>query len=94
VGQTVPHPPQLFLSVLVSVQVPPHRVVVPVQLHEPAVHSVPPVHVVPHSPQFFGSLLSSTHDPLQFVLPVPHDVVQAEVSHTSVGLQAVLQPPQ
>jgi hypothetical protein len=90
----LPHVPQFNRSVLVSVHVPPQRVVVPVQMQLLALQIVPPVHVCAHAPQFFGSLLSSTHDPLQFVLPVPHDVVHADVSHTSLVAQDFPHDPQ
>ena len=64
--QTTPQPPQLKLSVVVSMQVPEHRVrpasqAVPQPL---LVHVAVPLgtlgHVVPHPPQFLMSLLVST----------------------------------
>ena len=94
VGHTWPHVPQLSLSVAVSVQVEPHKVVEPVQMQLPPLHDVPPVHGLPQPPQFFGSLSMSTHDPLQLILVPEHVAPHADDSHTSPEAHALLQSPQ
>jgi hypothetical protein len=55
--QTVPHAPQLALSLCVSMHDFPHSVVPVAQLveHAPFEHTCPPVQAVPHAPQFDGS---------------------------------------
>ena len=79
--QTLPQAPQLFVSVcrllqlLVAAQNElgltqvAHRVVVP-PLGVVVVTHGPWVHTVPHAPQLFGSLVVSTHLPLQSDVPL------------------------
>jgi hypothetical protein len=80
--QRLPHVPQLFGSVVVSVHSPLQLVSPPPQTHAPLVHDAPVPQALPHAPQSNGSLVRSTHALLQFVRPVPHEVVQAPDEHT------------
>ena len=74
--QIIPHTPQLFTSVWVSVQVPPQSVnpFATSQTHIPRQVS-PALHVVPQAPQFAGSVAVSTQTP-------PQSVVAAGQPHT------------
>ncbi len=72
----VPHPPQLFGSVLVSEQIGPH--IVPAHVHVPIVHNSPTPHTPPHRPQFIRSVFVSTHTPAHRVPPPPHEHTPAE----------------
>jgi hypothetical protein len=75
-GQACPQAPQLFVSELVLVQVPLHRVWGGLQpaLQVPLVQGTPPAHVVPQLPQLEGS------EEVVVQMP-PHDVPrQASVS--------------
>ena len=63
---TMPHAPQLEVSVLVSTQEDPHVVLLPQSvLHVPLWHTLPLGQTVAQAPQCAGSELSSTHLPLQ-----------------------------
>jgi hypothetical protein len=66
--QAIPHPPQLFGSVFVSMHAPVQFVVpagqVVVQVIE---QTCIEVHIVPHPPQFCGSVVVSTQTPPQSV---------------------------
>lgn len=63
---TLPHWPQLLLSVRLETHCPPHvSLPAPVHVdpHTPLVHGRPDGHVLPHAPQFLGSDASVTHAP-------------------------------
>jgi hypothetical protein len=92
--QTVPHPPQLMGSDLVSTHVPAQLVSVP-QLHAPPVQLSPAGQTLPQVPQFFASVLTSTHAPEQLVCPVGHVDAHAPLAQTGVApLHALAQSPQ
>ena len=92
--QTLPHPPQLMGSVLVSTHAVPHRVSVP-QLHAPAVQLSPAGQTLPQLPQFFASVPTSTQAPEQFVVPVGHVAAQAPAAQTGeVPLHTLPHSPQ
>jgi hypothetical protein len=82
-GQTLPHAPQLFGSLVVSVQVPLHSVcpvgqpVPPVQV--PPVQVCPEAQALPQAPQLFGSVPRLVQVPLQLVWPVPQVLVAVQV---------------
>ncbi len=64
--QTLPHAPQLFGSVRVSMQLPPAQTVSgALQKHVPVMHAMPGSHALPQLPQFFGSDCVLVHAPLQ-----------------------------
>jgi hypothetical protein len=65
----IPQPPQLFASVSGSTQIPPH---IKGQPHTDDEHDIGATHVTPQPPQFTGSVVTSRHDPLQQLEPVPH----------------------
>jgi len=68
----MPHPPQLFGSVPVSLHVPLHDSVFCGQAHWLAVHVSPLGHAIPHAPQFFASLVVSMHVVPHSVSPIAH----------------------
>ncbi len=78
-GQTVPHAPQLFGSVLRLVQLPEQLVSPDAQVttQAPAEHTWPPVHAVVQVPQRRLSTWRSRHTPEQLVCPEGHTRVQA-----------------
>jgi hypothetical protein len=89
IPQTIPHPPQLLLSVSSLTHRLPHWL-------KPVLHAIPqlPAHVavplagtgqaVPHPPQLATSLDSLTQAPLQAVNPVPHWSVQLSAAHDAL----------
>ena len=54
-------PPQLFGSVVGSVQAPAHTTSPVGQVHAPLLHVAPVAHTLPHVMQLFGSLLRFVH---------------------------------
>jgi hypothetical protein len=103
--QTLPHEPQLVLSVWVLTQLLPDPASPPVAVHSvrfpwhvtehlPPPHTVPAEQSVPQPPQFALSEPVFTHDWPQSVEPGPHAVVHWPALHTCVELQAVPQAPQ
>ena len=81
-GHTVPHPPQLFGSVPVSVHVPEQLVCPAVgQVHTPAAQMSPAGHAFPHAPQLFRSVLGSTHVPPQSIVPGAHRLTHVPPLH-------------
>ena len=63
------HMPQLARSVVLSLQ-PLGHAICPAPhaaTHRPLLHRLPAAQAVPHAPQFFESVLVSTHLPLQSV---------------------------
>jgi hypothetical protein len=66
----------------------------PLQAHVPPVQAVPPVHVMPHEPQLFGSVVTSTQLAPQSVWPAGHAATQAPIEHTWSAPQTLLQAPQ
>jgi hypothetical protein len=102
--QTVPHIPQLSMSVFVSTHAPPHAVfpIGHTTAHDPLTHdhvpppmivpaSAPP-HVLPHFPQFALSDFTSTHALPHFVAPLGH--WQLPCTHVAVAGQLVPHLPQ
>jgi len=67
--QTVPHLPQFFGSLVVSVQLPPQTISPIGQAHAALAHNWPIGQAMPHLPQSAGSLARSTHIPAQKVVP-------------------------
>jgi hypothetical protein len=53
-----------------------------VHAHEPFEHTSPPLQIVPHLPQSFGSLFSLTQAPLQLTWPVGHVAAHAPFEQT------------
>jgi hypothetical protein len=74
VEHALPQLPQSLVLLVVSTQLPLHSV--GVEPGQPDTHwelehaGVPPLHVCPQDEQFFGSLVSLTHAPLQRVYPL------------------------
>jgi hypothetical protein len=68
-AQLTPQLPQLAGSLVVSTQVPPHDVKLPLQPHAPAVQVEWAPHVVAQLPQWLGSLWRSTQLVPQWVRP-------------------------
>jgi hypothetical protein len=69
IGQTVPQPPQLVESTVVSTQpASPHTVwfIVQPPVHLPPLQLAPVPQVAPHRPQFAGSVITSTQVSKQF----------------------------
>src|SRR5262249_37695309 len=66
-GQTFPHAPQLFGSVVSSTHVPLHSVSEGKQTHEAPLHCRFSEHATPHAPQLRSSADIVVHVPLQFV---------------------------
>jgi hypothetical protein len=62
-AHTIPQPPQLLRSVLVSTHASPQRMLGGRQSHTPSRHDAPPVHAIEHPPQFSGLALVLTHAP-------------------------------
>ena len=60
VGQTVPHVPQLLVSLESVTQRPPHTVCPLGHVHVPETHEAPTAHVVPHAPQLAVLVFVST----------------------------------
>jgi hypothetical protein len=98
VPHTLPHAPQLLLSLSIFVVQP----VIPPQLAKPGAHTahVPPKqdspvgHTLPHAPQLFASFWKLTHIPMQFVNPGMHGISHNPFVHTSPVGHAVPQAPQ
>jgi hypothetical protein len=88
--QCTPQPPQLFGSMLVAMQVSPHRVRPALQLksQEPraqtATASAGATHALPHAPQFIGSAFSSTHEVPQSDAPDGHVLLQLPPEQAAV----------
>jgi hypothetical protein len=86
---TLPQPPQLFTSLVVSAHAPLHIVLLS-QTHEPVTHDWPVAHLTPAlapwqlvlAPQWFGSFCPSTHAPAQSMRGAPQVVLQAPPLHT------------
>ncbi len=74
-GQTLLQSPQFCGSVAVSTQAPPHSMYGAIQAksHVPSAHVgaafAGGMHTVPHLPQCAVLLITSTHEPLQSVVP-------------------------
>jgi hypothetical protein len=68
-GQTWPQAPQLAVSLLTSIQVPP-QFAVPDEQHLPFEHDVPVGQTVGQVPQCCSSVLRLTQTPPQLVVPV------------------------
>jgi hypothetical protein len=67
----LPHAPQFSASVCVFTQPLAHAVgVLPVHVQLLDTHVRPPVHVMPHPPQLFGSVARLRHTPPQLFVPV------------------------
>ena len=64
-GHTVPHDPQLAVSLLRFAQVVPQYVVPPGHPHTPPTHDWPVGHTRPHDPQLLRSVAVLTHAPPQ-----------------------------
>ena len=98
-GQTVPQPPQLLGSVLVSTQLSVQRMngAVHWKSHFPPLQTDLPFvgaeHTTPHFPQLEVALEVSTHEPLQFV-NVPQSVPQLPPLHTMPEPHLFVQFPQ
>jgi hypothetical protein len=71
--QTLSQPPQLFGSVVVSVQFPSHETIPPVQPPDDVLHMLsthcPPLHDMLHPPQLSGSVVVSVHPNAHIVKP-------------------------
>jgi hypothetical protein len=79
--QTFPHPPQLFGSLFVFVQAPPHEVCCvgqPVVVHAPATHASPAPHFVAQSPQCWKFCCMLTHWVPQSSVPASQPHLPAE----------------
>ena len=72
--QAFPHAPQFAWSPCKLTQLFPQRVVPLVQLHEPPMHVVPPVHEMPQPPQLLGLRVTSTQLPAHRVVAAGHVV--------------------
>ena len=103
VWQTLPHAPQLALSVARLMQTPasPQFSVGGAQVHVPLVQDVPPLQVVAHEPQFELLDERSTHAPVHAVSAPPsapaspeHVAAQAPRLHTWPALHFVTHAPQ
>lgn len=84
VAQRTPQPPQLKLSVEVSMQKPKHvwRGAMHVPPHMPPTQALPTAQRFPHAPQFCGFESRLTQTPLQLVWPGPHMVRHAPPTQT------------
>jgi hypothetical protein len=96
-GQTFPHPPQLFASVIVFVQTDPdapgHVVLGAMQLpHWLFAHITLPPHAAPQLPQLLGSVVVSTHALPQVVEVAEH--AQTPLVQDCPVPQTMPQPPQ
>jgi len=78
-GQTVPQVPQLWLSVVVTAQMPEQFVCPVTQETAQALpeQTCPLGHTVPQNPQLWLSLLRTVQIPEQFVCPVTQETAQA-----------------
>jgi hypothetical protein len=88
-GQTLPHIPQLFESVVMSVQLPAHCTLGAAQalmLQTPDTQAKPVGHALPHAPQLLGSEVMSWHMPLPVQSAVPG-------AHTTPPLQIPITQP-
>ena len=93
-AQLLPQAPQFALSVFRFAQEVPHLVssVGHCAAHEPRVQTWPAAQEAPHEPQWFTSLVVSTHAPLQLVLPKAHE--QLPPVQVAPPWQVVPQAPQ
>jgi hypothetical protein len=90
-------PPQLAVLVFVSTQVPLHCIWPATgQAHWLFMHVVPPVHLLLHEPQLFGSVLSVAHTPPeQSIVPVGHPIEEhAPLAQTCVPVHLLPHWPQ
>lgn len=95
VPHLVPHVPQLFGSVAVSVHSPLQSACPAAHWQVPLVQLCPLTHVVPHAPQLVLSDFRSTHAPPHAESPVAHEAAHAPLLHTGVAPEHfVPQPPQ
>jgi hypothetical protein len=80
---------------------------VPPQALYPSLHATPHVaaehaatpfgvagHALAHEPQCIGSVVTSTHEPLQAVSPFPQEVAHVPLVHTRSSAHAFPHPPQ
>lgn len=85
VEHDVPQLPQSLMLLVVSTQLPLHTVGVepgqPETQAELEQAGVAPLHAWPQDEQFFGSLVSLTHAPLQSVYPLLHVSPQLPLAH-------------
>ncbi len=94
VEQTFPHALQFCGSLERSTHLPLHLPMPVGHKHAPEMQEVPPVHANSHAPQCLEFDCTSTHEPPQFVKPVPHADEQPPDEHTSFVLQTFPQFPQ
>jgi hypothetical protein len=94
VGHTLPQPPQLLGSLVVSLQTPLHRISGFVQAQVPFWQLVPPVQLVPHPPQLVGSICSFTHEAPHCMRPAPHIIMHVPFEQALPMPQLTLHLPQ
>jgi len=88
----MPHPPQLFTSVIVLTQAPVQLVVPPGHMVVHVIeHTCVAVHIVPQAPQFWGSVAVSTQIPPQ---STPAGQPQVPLLHTCPPTHLMPHPPQ
>lgn len=98
-GQTLAHPPQFFGSVLVSTQLPPHKMYgwLQAKSHRPPLQSgvafAGGIQTLSHMPQLAVLVIKSTHEPPQFALE-PQLEPHWPAAQTSPPVQALAQSPQ
>jgi len=91
--QAFPHAPQLLRSCATFVQAPLQSWSGAVQVQEPVLQLVPPVHSSPHAPQLSSSVRGSTQADAQFVSE-PQLVVHSPALQTWPALHFVWHAPQ
>lgn len=78
---TTPQPPQLELSVVVSTQLPPQRVIDPQSIWQlPPMHTWPEPQVTPQPPQLLPSVMVFTQLAPQSVCPLGQPMRQAPIT--------------
>ena len=95
-AHTLPHAPQLAVSVERFTHAPP-QFVVPVghvATHVLLTHAWPAAHAWPHAPQLTVSVERFTHAPPQFVVPVGHVVTHVLLTHARPAKHAWPHAPQ
>ena len=93
-GQTMPQPPQLVGSLLVSVQTPRQRVPLSKQPQLPLWQLVPPPQRTPHAPQSRLLVCRSTHALPHVVSPVAQAPVHSPDEQSWLPVQALPHVPQ
>ena len=93
-AHTVPHAPQLLLSVCALTHAPPHDTRPSPHEHAPATHVRPAPHALPHAPQLARSVWRSRQTPPQLDRPPPQTTVQAPPEHTWPAGHRVPHAPQ